>query len=454
MLTSRLVRAVRGRFHSPRRRTGEPSFSRSVGVMLAGTVSGQAISLLLSPILTRLFSPAQFGDLGVYSSVLAILVTISSLGLELAIPICLAEAECANLLALCWISMAAITALVGLLVWQIPSPLLNLLAQGSIASYSYLLPIGLVWLGGYYIMLAVATRASAFTDIARTRLSQGISGPTSQIALGLLGAGTPGLVLGYLIGQSSGTLLLLMRFVFRRRAWLRQISWRGMVAVGKRYVNFPLYASWSRLLDAAGSGAILFVLVSACYSPTIAGFMFLSERVIVRPLLMVTTSLLQVFTGEAGRAVSQDPPQLRRRFRQVVSGQFLLAVAWIVGANLVAGYAIPLLFGAAWADAIPYLRALSLSYLVGVILHPVSSTLQVLERQAMAAVWQICRLALVIASILVPWRLGMSAVAALWICSLVQSVCCLVLLAMMAGLVDEHAHQPRGVRPLRDNKVV
>ena len=285
-------------------------------------------------------------------------------------------------------------------------------------------------------------------------MSQGISGPTSQIVLGLLGAGTPGLVIGYLIGQSSGTLLLLTRFVFRRRAWLRQISWRGIVAVGKRYVTFRCMpvgrACWTRR-EAETS--------CSCSCPhairqTIAGYMFLSERVIVRPLLMVTTSLLQVFTSEAGRAVSQDPPQLRRRFRQVVSVQLLLALVWILGANLVAGYAFPLLFGPAWADAIPYLRALSLSYLVGVVLHPVSSTLQVLERQAIAAVWQIFRLVLVIASILLPWLAGMSAVAALWISSLVQATCYLVLLAMMAGMVEKHALRPRSIRPSHDNKAV
>jgi O-antigen/teichoic acid export membrane protein len=216
-----------------------------------------------------------------------------------------------------------------------------------------------------------------------------------------------------------------------------------MVAAGKRYINFPLYASWARLLDVAGSGDVLFVLFSACFSPNIAGFMFLAERVVVRPLLIVSTSLLQVFTGEAGRAVSQDQALLRRRFRQVVLGQFLLAAAWILGTNLAASYVFPLLFGAAWVDAIPYLRALSPSYLVHMVLHPVSNTLQVLERQTISALWQICRLALVVASVLLPWQAGMSALGALWITSLVQVVCCLILLVVMAGLIKEIADRPQ-----------
>jgi O-antigen/teichoic acid export membrane protein len=425
----------------------EQSFFGNVTVMLAGTVAGQTVSILLSPVLTRLFTPEEFGHLSVYNSILSLLTTIASLGLELAIPICLADIECANLLALCGIALAATTGLVGIVSWLIPLRVLNLLSIGSLASYRYLLPVGLVCLGGYYIMLAVATRAGAFSSIARTRISQGLSGPVSQMLLGVLGAGTPGLIIGYVIGQSSGTLLLFVRFVLGRREWLRQITWRRIAAVGRRYIAFPLFSSWTRLLDEAGGGLILFVLFAACYSPAISGFMFISERVVMRPMMIISTSLLQVFIGEAGRTASQNPAQLRRRFRQVVPLQFLLATTWILAANLVAGWAFPRLFGVAWANAIPYLRALSLAYLLQIVLHPVSGTLQLLERQAMAAVWQICRLVLVLIAVLVPWRSGTTAVSALWISALTETACCLTLLALMASTIEQAvARQQKGGR--------
>jgi len=419
------------------------SFVGNVTVMLAGTVAGQTVSILLSPILTRLFTPGQFGNLSVFNSVLTLFATVASVGFELAIPICLAERDCANLLALCGIALAVTTGLVGLISWLAPVHTLGLLSISSLASYRYLLPIGLVCLGGYYIMVAVATRAGAFNLIARTRISQGLSGPLSQLLLGVLGAGTPGLVIGYVIGQSSGTLLLFNRFVLGQRDWLRQISWRRIAAVGKRYIAFPLYASWARILDEAGGGMVLFVLFAACYSPEVAGFMFLSERVIMRPLVMVSTSLLQVFTGEAGRAVSHNPMHLRRRFRQVVPLQFALAAVWILAANLAAGWVFPRLFGAEWANAIPYLRALSLAYLIQIGLHPVSGTLQLLERQAIAALWQICRLVLIVGAVLIPWRAGMPAVKALWISALTEASCCLILLALISSAIEQVAARQR-----------
>ena len=406
--------------------------------MLTGTVAGQGVSLLLSPILTRVYGPSEFGYLSVYSAALGILGVMASLGLDLAIPLAATEFECANLLALCGLALIGTTGLTGLFM-LIPADLLSRLSLGPLASYRYLLPIGFACLGGYYIMVAVATWAAAFKDIARTRISQGISGPVSQIVLGLIGAGTPGLVVGWIIGQSSGTLLLTTRVVLRRRTLVHGYTWTGMVAAARRYIHFPLFASWARLLDMAGGGTILYVIITACFSSKIAGFMFLSERVIGRPLLLVSTSFLQVFTGEAGRALNHNPAMLRRRFYQVVPLQFLFAACWIVLANAVAGWAFPLLFGSEWAGAIPYLRALSLSYLALTVLHPVSTTLQMVEWQVAGAVWQICRLILVVASVLLAWHAGASAVTALWISSVVQTGCVLAVFALMVVSIERVA---------------
>jgi O-antigen/teichoic acid export membrane protein len=191
----------------------------------------------------------------------------------------------------------------------------------------------------------------------------------------------------------------------------------------------------------AGSGAIVFLLFSACYSTEIAGFIFLSERVVARPLFIVSTSLLQVFTGEAGRAVQQDPARLRRRFWQVLPRHFVLTTGWILLANIVAGWAFPTLFGKQWDAAIPYLRAMSGAYLALAVLHPVSTSAQIMERQALALTWQAGRLLLVVASFVVAWRLGLSAVTTLWLTSLAQVVACLVMLALIANSIQRI--QPR-----------
>src|SRR5262249_12711444 len=147
----------------------------------------------------------------------------------------------------------------------------------------------------------------AFTAIARTRLRQGLVGPSTQIGLGLADTGAPGLVVGSIIGQSASTLGLLRRSLAPHRAVFGAISWRRAAALAWRYRRFPLIASWAALLDSAGGYSLLYLVVCLQYSARVAGFIFLSERIVARPLSVLGTSILQVFVGEAGKTRSSDP---------------------------------------------------------------------------------------------------------------------------------------------------
>jgi len=194
----------------------------------------------------------------------------------------------------------------------------------------------------------------------------------------------------------------------------------------------------------AGSGTVLYPLFSAYYSAEIVGFMFLGERVVARPLLMVSTSLLQVFAGEAGISARLDPAALRRRVWQVVSAQLVFALGWMVPLNLVAEWAVPRLFGAPWLTAVPYLHALSLGYLAVAVLHPVSTTLQLLNRQALAAGWQVTRLTLLVAAAVMAHQFNLPAIDAVWICSAIQAAACAGMLATMAVSIEQLVVVGRG----------
>jgi O-antigen/teichoic acid export membrane protein len=412
------------------------AFATKVAYMLTGTVLGQAVSVLLAPVLTRIYLPEQFGYLSVYTATLAIIGVIAALGYELAIPIARSSEELANLLAVSIGLLVVLTAMLALAAFLIPDWTLHLVWNGPTLTFRVLLPLGFACLGAYYIMVASATRLQAFREIASTRLSQGLSGPISQIILGLLRVGTPGLLIGFVIGQSSGTFLLFSRVLLRTPGLLGGITRPGVWRAAWRYRQFPLFASWSKLLENAGTSPILFLLFAHFYSSEIAGFMFLSERVIGRPLLMVSTSLLQVFTGEAGLAVRREPEKVRLRFHQMVPRQFVLCAGWILLANLLADWAFPILFGRQWVAAIPYLRAASLGYLALAVLHPVSSALQIMERQVLSAVWQMARLVLVTGGVMAAWWFGQPAVTALWLSSLAQVIACLGMLALIALSIE------------------
>jgi len=417
-------------------------FLKNVAIMLGGSVGGQMVSLMLAPVLTRLYTPEQFGILSVYSAILSIVVVIASLRYELALPLARDDEDAINLMAVCLLVLAATTIGVGIVSWLFPERWLERvwpqpLNSSHIAIYRALLVLGYFCLGGYFVALYVATRANAFRSIAKTRFSQGVVGPASQIGLALVGGGAPALLVGSIVGQSAGTLGLFYGVLAPQRDLLRKISWSRMVEQAKRYRRFPIVGSWSALIDAAGGSQLLYLLVSLTYSARIAGFIFLAERIASRPLAIIGTSILQVFVGEAGRTVKEDPAQLKKRFYQLISRQFLLATAWLLLVNVAAGLTFSKVFGAEWGEATIYLRAMSIGYLTQAMTQPVFHTLQLLEKQGLAAAWEALRLALSIGAFFLCSALGWTPAGVIAFYSGAQALSGIVLLLLMAAAIEK-----------------
>ena len=76
-------------------------FTRNVITLVKGTTIAQAIPILISPILTRIYSPSEFGILAIYISLLSILSVISTGKYELAIMLPDDEEEAIQLI---WLS--------------------------------------------------------------------------------------------------------------------------------------------------------------------------------------------------------------------------------------------------------------------------------------------------------------------------------------------------------------
>src|SRR5258708_29582360 len=160
-------------------------FLKNVSIMLTGSAVGQLASVLLSPILTRLYSPQQLGILSVYTAILAILVVVASLRYELALPLVASEEEAINLMAVCGCALIASTVTVAVAAFAFPEDLLKSLWPNPfhfyrMAGYRGFLILGFVCLGRYYIALYFTTRQRAFQAMPRTRIYPGVTVPLSQ----------------------------------------------------------------------------------------------------------------------------------------------------------------------------------------------------------------------------------------------------------------------------------
>ena len=79
---------------------------------------------------------------------------------------------------------------------------------------------------------------------------------------------------------------------------------------------------------------------------------------------------------------------------------------------------------------------MSLAYLAQAIVLPVFHTLQILEKQTIAAGWQVGRLLLVLITFFLSITFDLSAAATIFCYSAAQALTCTILLALMAKSIQ------------------
>ncbi|HAF70296.1 TPA: polysaccharide biosynthesis protein [Candidatus Acetothermia bacterium] len=392
-------------------------FARSVTVLAGGAALGQAITVLVSPILTRLYSPEDFGVFGVYASILGIATVIASLRYEYALPLPEDDETAANILALCFLLLLGMSGLVALLIYGLGEQIVTWINVPRLKPYLWLIPLGMLGAGTYQILNYWAVRKRDFPRIARTRISRGVGRAAIQVGVGLAHSGPLGLLLGQLAGETAGSASLGLAAWNKDRTPFKALSFNRISQVGRRYKRFPLFSSWGSLLDALGA-QLPQILFAAFYGAEVAGWFALGQRVIAAPLNIVVDSVAQVYFGEAARLPKDDPRAMKRLFLKLTGRLALVGGLPVAVICALAPWFFTVVFGPNWETAGRYVQIMGIMFAVRFAVVPLSHTLNILERQDLDFVWEGTRLVLVVGGLLGGRAWGISDVTAVGIYSL------------------------------------
>ena len=89
---------------------------KAVFILGTGTIFSQLLNIITIPILTRLYSPADFGLLGIFTAVLTVIMTFISFRYEYAIPVPKDTENAAHLLVLCIVSICSVSLVLSVLL--------------------------------------------------------------------------------------------------------------------------------------------------------------------------------------------------------------------------------------------------------------------------------------------------------------------------------------------------
>lgn len=380
-------------------------FARSVGVLAGGAALGQAITVLISPILTRIYSPDDFGVFGVYASILGVITAVAILRYDYAIPLPEDDETAANVLALCFMLLLGITVVSWFVIQGLGRQIVAWANASDLERYLWLLPLGMLGAGVYKILNYWAVRKRNFVRIARTRISRGVARAALQVGAGFANSGPLGLMLGQLAGETAGSVSLGLAAWRKNHSPFKSITLQGIRKGGWRYRRFPLFSSWASLINRLGI-YLPQLLFASFYGIEVAGWFVLGQQVIESPLNLVGDSVAQVYFGEAALLSKTNPSSMKRQFLRLTLGLALTGGLLIVGICALAPLFFTIVFGPAWKTAGQYVQLFGLMYAVRFVVVPLSHILSILERQELQLSWDGMRLILVVGALLASKNLG------------------------------------------------
>lgn len=259
--------------------------------LLSANIIAQVIGLLVYPILTRIYTPGDFGLLNLMISISSIMVLLSTGEYQYALVLAKEnrKAQSAMKCAL-WILLGT-TLFVSCSIF-FAEPISKLFKTPTLAQYWWIMP-GLVFISGFWIVLNYYwTRQKDFKHISSYQIIQSGVTSLSKIGMGALGWTSFGLIVSTLIGPVTG-------IITTCRGWWKDI--KAVIAIPKtevretarEYKNLPCFSLPRALVNNLSNSAPA-LLLTPFFGTFELGFFAMAITLAFRPVNMIIGSLNQV----------------------------------------------------------------------------------------------------------------------------------------------------------------
>jgi O-antigen/teichoic acid export membrane protein len=363
-------------------------FFKNVATLMTGTIAAQVFTVAVSPILTRIFTPADFGVLAVFTALNAVLAIIAAGRYETAIMLPQDDNDALNIVVL----SASITFVVcGLLQGGIFvfAEDINRMANTPLAGkWIHLLPLSVALTTGTQIMIYWNNRGKKFRQLSITRAIHGFSTGVSQCGLGYGPGGSISLVAGHVLGHvlSLGALVQMNRASLAASRTF--VSWATIKENAKKYRRFPLFSVWGALFDSSASQVPLFVIASF-FSASVTGLFGFTIKVLSLPLFLISSAVSEVLYQKIAQLDHANPSSLRSYIFRIF---VLLSVVTVPFCLLFTLYGVEIfsfVFGKDWKMAGEFAGPLSIAAGVRFMVSPLSVVLNLNHNVTKGVGWQV-----------------------------------------------------------------
>jgi len=362
-------------------------FTKNVLTLLTGTTIAQAIPIAISPILTRIYTPSDFGIVALFMAIVATFGSVANGRYELAIMLPKKEEDAINLFALTLIITTILSLILFIIILFFDKKIALWLGNEDIKFWLYFVPITVFFVGLFNSLNEYNTRIKEYKDIAKSKVIKSIVLASVQLGVGFIKQGVTGLISGQILAQMFANLKLLKNII-SNKALIEKISLNSIKAQAKRYIKFPKYSLGGVV---AGSLSIHFIeiLISSFFSVATLGFYALVQKILGLPMSLIGGSIGQVFYQEATQEKHQSGKAIiiyKKTFKKLL----ILSVLFFGFLYFSVEEIFTFVFGQEWYIAGVYAKIIIPLFFIRFIYVGLSMTYDLFDGLRTELIWQIC----------------------------------------------------------------
>lgn len=353
----------------------QSDFTKNVMRLAGSSTVAIAITLVSLPIITRIYTPEDFGQFQILLSTIGVLSVITSFRYEMAIVLPKGRNEASAVYTLALIFLFLTTLLITLAFFFFGGAFLRLLNAEVLEPYLFLMCIAIFLAGLVQVLRYAITREKRFKELGSNRVIETASAQGMKISLGLLSP----TFLSLFISQVAGYVLSIVLAVKYKKTSLslsrRKLSWAL-----KKYHRFILYNTPAVLVNTVALQLPVF-MIARYFGPEFVGYYVLAIKLIEVPLKIVGNAISQVYYKQAADIYHSGPENLLRLYRRTVTKLSVLMIVPTIFVVVLAEPIVPYILGQNWSEVGSIMTFLVVWKFFEFINYPVSSTLTVINEQ-------------------------------------------------------------------------
>jgi len=353
-------------------------FVKNVLTLITGSAISQIVLYVSILVLTRLFSTELFGVYILFSSSILLIKPIISLQLELAIVLPKKDEEAINILAITTIVLFLLSIVLFLIILIFKNSILTFFEIEKLTYFIYFIPLSTFFYGFISTLNYWNNRTKSFKNIAKGNIAKSSILSAGQILTGVSKYNNVGLIPGMILGQIAQIILLLKISFSSINNLKKEISFRKMIPLIKKYKDIPKFNTLISFLNTL-SNEIPVLMITKYFGLANAGIYGLAIKVGRAPSGIIQESVSQVFFNKASEIYNKDTT-LTKIIIKTIKNLLKIGLITFIPLFIISFY-LDIVFGKDWQQVGIYLRLLIPWLFIMFLSSPLNSLIIILNKQ-------------------------------------------------------------------------